>query len=117
MKHIITLFAILVATATGVYAQTDSLVIFDTKGDNLGISIAGFNIAIGGNDREEYTDEYIYHELMVDVLVSVFFSVISSNSDVESGNRDTEIVSFCVEDHKGIGLCVYSCRCSDQYGE
>lgn len=62
MKHIITLFAILVATATGVYAQTDSLVIFDTKGDNLGISIAGFNISIGGNDREEYTDEYIYHE-------------------------------------------------------
>ena len=61
MKRIITLLA-LIATASAAHAQTDSLVVFDTQGDKLGISIAGFNIALGENDKEEYTDEYIYHE-------------------------------------------------------
>ena len=61
MKRIITLLA-LIAIASAARAQTDSLVVFDTQGDKLGISIAGFNIALGENDKEEYTDEYIYHE-------------------------------------------------------
>ena len=61
MKRIITLLA-LIAIASAAHAQTDSLVVFDTQGDKLGISIAGFNIALGENDKEEYTDEYIYHE-------------------------------------------------------
>ena len=46
MKRIITLLAAL-AIASAAHAQTDSLVIFDTQGDNLGISIAGFNITLG----------------------------------------------------------------------
>ena len=46
MKHIITLIATL-AIACVAHAQTDSLVVFDTQGDNLGISIAGFNITLG----------------------------------------------------------------------
>ena len=61
MKRIITLLA-LIAIASATHAQTDSLVVFDTQGDKLGIRIAGFNIALGENDKEEYTDEYIYHE-------------------------------------------------------
>ena len=61
MKRIITLLA-LIAIASTAYAQTDSLVVFDTQGDNLGIRIAGFNISLGEDDKEEYTDEYIYHE-------------------------------------------------------
>lgn len=50
MKRIITLLAAL-AIASAAYAQTDSLVVFDTQGDNLGISIAGFNISLGEDDR------------------------------------------------------------------
>lgn len=46
MKRIITLLAAL-AIASAAHAQTDSLVVFDTHGDNLGISIAGFNITLG----------------------------------------------------------------------
>lgn len=46
MKRIITLLATL-AIACVAHAQTDSLVVFDTQGDNLGISIAGFNITLG----------------------------------------------------------------------
>ena len=46
MKRIITLLAAL-AIASAAHAQTDSLVVFDTQGDNLGISIAGFNITLG----------------------------------------------------------------------
>ena len=46
MKRIITLFAILAISAAA-HAQTDSTVEFDTQGDNLGISIAGFNITLG----------------------------------------------------------------------
>lgn len=46
MKRIITLLAAL-TIASAIHAQTDSLVVFDTQGDNLGISIAGFNITLG----------------------------------------------------------------------
>lgn len=46
MKRIITLLAAL-AIASAAHAQTDSLVVFDTQGDNLGISLAGFNITLG----------------------------------------------------------------------
>ena len=46
MKRIITLLA-LIAIASAAHAQTDSLVVFDTQGDNLGISVAGFNITLG----------------------------------------------------------------------
>lgn len=46
MKKIITLLAASFIAAAA-YAQTDSLVTFDTQGDRLGISIAGFNIALG----------------------------------------------------------------------
>lgn len=46
MKHIITLLAAF-ALAVAANAQNDSLVVFDTKGDNLGISVAGFNISLG----------------------------------------------------------------------
>ncbi len=46
MKRIITLLA-LMTIASAAHAQTDSLVVFDTKGDNLGISVAGFNITLG----------------------------------------------------------------------
>ncbi len=46
MKRIMTLLAAL-AIASAAHAQTDSLVVFDTQGDNLGISIAGFNITLG----------------------------------------------------------------------
>lgn len=48
MKRIITLFASL-AIAYGASAQTDSPLVFDTQGDNLGISVAGFNISLGAN--------------------------------------------------------------------
>lgn len=61
MKRTIILLA-LIASASAAHAQTDSLVTFDTKGSNLGISIAGFNISLGEEDKEEYVDEYIYHE-------------------------------------------------------
>lgn len=50
MKRIIILVAAL-AMASAANAQTDSLVVFDTQGDNLGISIAGFNISLGEDDR------------------------------------------------------------------
>lgn len=46
MKRIITFFATL-AIASVAYAQTDSPVVFDTQGDKLGISVAGFNISLG----------------------------------------------------------------------
>lgn len=46
MKRIITLLALIVI-ASAAHAQTDSLVTFDTKGETLGISIAGFNISLG----------------------------------------------------------------------
>ena len=49
MKRIITLFAAL-AMASAAYAQTDSPVVFDTQGEKLGISVAGFNISIGEDD-------------------------------------------------------------------
>ena len=49
MKRIITLLTTL-AIACVAHAQTDSLVVFDTQGDNLGISIAGFNITLGDDD-------------------------------------------------------------------
>lgn len=61
MKRIITLL-VLIAFASAAHAQTDSLVTFDTKGETLGISIAGFNISLGEDEKEEYIDEYIYHE-------------------------------------------------------
>lgn len=50
MKRIITLIAAL-AMASAAFAQTDSPVVFDTQGDNLGISVAGFNISLGQDDR------------------------------------------------------------------
>lgn len=50
MKRIITLFAV-IAMASAANAQTDTPVVFDTHGDNLGISIAGFNISLGEDDR------------------------------------------------------------------
>lgn len=50
MKRIITFFAVLAIAFTAA-AQADSLVMFDTHGDNLGISIAGFNISLGEDDR------------------------------------------------------------------
>ena len=56
MKRIITLFAVLVATASAAHAQSDSLVVFDTQGDKLGISIAGFNISLGETAKEKYTE-------------------------------------------------------------
>ena len=46
MKRIITLFAAL-AIASVASAQTESPLVFDTQGDNLGISVAGFNISLG----------------------------------------------------------------------
>lgn len=46
MKRIITFFATLAITSVA-YAQTDSPVVFDTQGDKLGISVAGFNISLG----------------------------------------------------------------------
>jgi hypothetical protein len=49
MKRIITFFATL-AIASVAYAQTDSPVVFDTQGDKLGISVAGFNISLGEDD-------------------------------------------------------------------
>lgn len=52
MKRIITFFATL-AIASVAYAQTDSPVVFDTQGDNLGISVAGFNISLGGDNRDD----------------------------------------------------------------
>lgn len=52
MKRIITLLA-LIAIASAAHAQTDSLVVFDTQGDNLGISIAGFNITLGEEGKPE----------------------------------------------------------------
>ena len=61
MKRIITLLA-LIAFASAAHAQTDSLVTFDTKGETLGINIAGFNISLGEDKEEEYIDEYICHE-------------------------------------------------------
>lgn len=61
MKRIIILWA-LIAFSSAAHAQTDSLVTFDTKGETLGISIAGFNISLGEDEKEEYVDEYIYHE-------------------------------------------------------
>lgn len=56
MKRIITLLAAL-AIASAAHAQTDSLVVFDTQGDNLGISIAGFNITLGENGSEQKTSK------------------------------------------------------------
>lgn len=50
MKRIITLLATVVIASVA-YAQTDTPVVFDTQGDNLGISIAGFNISLGEDDR------------------------------------------------------------------
>ncbi len=61
MKRIITLLA-LIATAVAAHAQTDSLVTFDTKGSQLEISIAGFNISLGDSAKETYTDAYFYNE-------------------------------------------------------
>lgn len=56
MKRIITLLA-LIAIASAAHAQTDSLVVFDTQGDKLGISIAGFNITLGDNGSEQNTSK------------------------------------------------------------
>lgn len=50
MKRIIILVAAL-AMASAANAQTEAPVVFDTHGDNLGISIAGFNISLGEDDR------------------------------------------------------------------
>lgn len=61
MKRIITLI-LAASAASAAYAQTDSLVTFNTKGETLGISVAGFTISLGENGKEEYIDEYIYHE-------------------------------------------------------
>ena len=52
MKRIITLLA-LIATASAAHAQTDSLVVFDTQGDNIEISIAGFDITLSDDDKDE----------------------------------------------------------------
>ena len=52
MKRIITLLA-LIAIASSAHAQTDSLVVFDTNGDNLEISIAGFDITLSEEDKTE----------------------------------------------------------------
>ena len=75
MKRIITLFAVLVATASAAHAQSDSLVVFDTQGDKLGISIAGFNISLGETAKEKYTDEYIYHEPRRKKIVTNFLGL------------------------------------------
>ena len=56
MKRIITLLA-LIAIASAAHAQTDSLVVFDTQGDKLGISVAGFNITLGENGSEQKTSK------------------------------------------------------------
>ncbi len=56
MKRIITLLA-MIAIASAAHAQTDSLVVFDTQGDKLGISIAGFNITLGENGSEQKTSK------------------------------------------------------------
>ena len=61
MKRILTLLAVL-ATAVAAHAQTDSLVIFNTQGEQLELSIAGFNISLGDDVEETYTDAIIYHE-------------------------------------------------------
>ena len=61
MKRILTLLAVL-ATAVAAHAQTDSLVTFNTQGDQLELSIAGFNISLGDDVEETYTDAIIYHE-------------------------------------------------------
>ena len=52
MKRILTLLA-LIATASAAHAQTDSLVVFDTQGDNIEISIAGFDITLSDNEKDE----------------------------------------------------------------
>jgi hypothetical protein len=49
MKRIITLLAALTITSAA-YSQSD--ISFDTKGDNLDISIAGFDISLGSDDRQ-----------------------------------------------------------------
>ena len=54
MKRIITLLA-LIAIASAAHAQTDSLVVFDTNGDNLEISIAGFDITLSEEDKTALT--------------------------------------------------------------
>lgn len=60
MKRIITLLAVL-ATSVAAHAQTDSLVVFDTQGDKLGISIAGFNISLGENaDTGSAIDNFLF---------------------------------------------------------
>jgi opacity protein-like surface antigen len=50
MKRVIILIAALAMTSAA-FAQTETPVVFDTHGDNLGISIAGFNISLGKDDR------------------------------------------------------------------
>lgn len=54
MKRIITFFAAL-AIAHVASAQTESPLVFDTQGDNLGISVAGFNISLGENKGSKPT--------------------------------------------------------------
>lgn len=49
MKRIITLLAALTITSAA-YSQSD--ISFDTKGDNLDISIAGFDISLGSDDQQ-----------------------------------------------------------------
>ena len=51
MKRIIIFFAAW-AIASVASAQTDSPLVFDTKGDNLGISVAGFKISLGESKGE-----------------------------------------------------------------
>lgn len=52
MKHIITLLATL-TIAMSAYAQTDSLVIIEPKGDGLNLNIAGFSVTLEGNSESQ----------------------------------------------------------------
>ena len=75
MKRIITLIAAFAAAVVTAHAQTDSLVVFDTQGDKLEISIAGFNISLGENANSGYIDEFIYHEPRKKKIVTNFLAL------------------------------------------
>lgn len=76
MKRIITLFALLAATAAAAQAQTDSLVTFDTQGDKLGISIGGFSISLGENaESGSKIDDIFFSEARRNRITTNFLGV------------------------------------------
>lgn len=123
MKRILTLLAVL-ATAVAAHAQTDSLVTFDTQGNQLELSIAGFNISLGNDAEETYTDAITYHEprrkkVTTNVLGVGFGGMVLTPSayygpwegskdflDISPGNStriDLEVMSWTVPlDNRGI---------------